>query len=194
VSDNLEGAGEIRERIHRQSHNLTAFEQQNRSDENWNRFYAATDTLLDVETALGAFDWSKRAPSLLERYGFLQALVIAQDATRELSKSVGIEWSPYNDDRLKYIRELRQRVAGHPAWSEKAKKYNYQRSSAMIDLSENHRDGFNVVLYYEKGAEEVFVSFAHLQSENYSALIDRLTIVEKRMFEIEELYTSGSPP
>jgi hypothetical protein len=81
-------------------------------------FYGAADALLDASTAAAAFGRAVRKDSaidLLVCYGFLQALYIQQDAVLTLSHAVGLRWHPNDDPILRKIRDIRNRLTGHPA-------------------------------------------------------------------------------
>jgi hypothetical protein len=176
------------------SHKLQAFDIRNRSSEDWDRFYAATDTLLDVGTALAEFSAIERIPTILERYGYLQALVIQQQAVEELSTSVGLKWNPRSDESLRHVRELRDRIAGHPAWSEKKEAWKYERSSAMQDLSRQSPYDFRVTLYHKGYSKDLTVTFAELLRMNEAALSEQLGLILVRMHEIEDEFRTKTAP
>ena len=183
---------ELRDVLHELSHRLTVFSQENRKPEDWNKFYASTDTLLDIETAFSQFDDLDRVPTLLERYGFLQALVVAQQAVEELSKSVGLHWSAHDDVRSKTVRDYRDRIVGHPVWSTKPQKYEHEVSSAMMDLSSGTKEGFDAVLYYMDRSETVTISFSELRRMNESVLVDQLLKVKSHMTLLEDGFSKDT--
>lgn len=182
----MTSVGGLRQKIHNLSHELTAFRQENRNSEDWQKFYAATDTLLDIEVGLGQFSTRKRKPSLLECYGFLQALVIAQDAVGELCASVGIRWHPRNDADLRSIRDIRNQVAGHPVWTTSVPR----RSSAMIHVTNIRHDKFSAVLYFDSSMEELEVVFDELGRRNDTFLSRKLYEIIERMYEMEKSMTA----
>lgn len=188
----VDPVGRLRDDIHSLSHKLTAFDIRNRSNDDWNRFYAATDSLLDVGIALAQFSIIERCPTILERYGFLQALVIQQQAVEELSTAVGLKWKARDNDSLRQVRELRDRIAGHPTWSEKKKAWNYERSSAMQDLSNGSFDEFQVVLYYPDYSKTLRVSYSDLLRKNELALSEQLEEIRNRMRVIEDDFIAAS--
>ncbi len=102
----------LKQELHDLSHKLLAFSIENRSDEDWARFYGATDTIDDIATALSEFRELDRVPSYLERIGFLQAMIILQDAVENISKSLGLNWTVHDDKGLKEIREIRDGLRG----------------------------------------------------------------------------------
>jgi hypothetical protein len=81
--------------------------------------FGATDTLLDTEEALCAFEndeWpSGIGMSYLLTIGTLQVLIIQQDATRVLCRVFGLTFKPDRYPELRRIRDIRVRVAGHPS-------------------------------------------------------------------------------
>lgn len=84
----------------------------------FNRFFAATDTLLDVQNILDAAsseDWPvSQAFGQLLLYGTLQALVVQQDATKQLLDCFGIKSLPEAQSVYVEIRDLRVSAVGHP--------------------------------------------------------------------------------
>ena len=183
----------LKQEIHDLSHQLVSFRYENRTQQDWARFYGATDSIDDVGTALAEFRALRRMPTLLERLGFLQALVIQQHAVENISISIGLNWTPHSDERLKKVREIRDRVAGHPVWSEKGQKFCYPRSSAMQDLHHGTKDGFNVVVYFESKSENWFVSYDALEGMNEEALCAQLDQIKTRMNEMEAALLLAKP-
>src|SRR5277367_2749467 len=111
---------DIRTRLHQKSHEYFTFEYSRRERTSWGMFYGATDALLDASMAAGAFSRAVRGESpvdLLVCYGFLQALYIQQDSVLTLSRAVGLSWHPNDDLVLKRIRDIRNRLTGHPAYA-----------------------------------------------------------------------------
>ena len=91
---------ELRDRIHRKSHDYFTFEYGRRDRKKWRMFYGATDALLDAGMAAAAYVraiTSDASVNLLVCYGFLQAIYIQQDAVRTLSRAVGLAWHPRMD-------------------------------------------------------------------------------------------------
>lgn len=84
----------------------------------WDSFFAATDTLLDVENILYTAEheaWPSSAElGKLWMYGVLQALAVQQDATEQLLGCFGLTHHPIGEPALKEIRDLRISVVGHP--------------------------------------------------------------------------------
>jgi hypothetical protein len=86
-------------------------------------FFGATDALPDSYAAAESyarslqFEDRSNGHGLLVCYGFLQALYIQQDAIKHLSCAVGLSWRPESDAKLKRIRTIRNRAAGHPDYA-----------------------------------------------------------------------------
>jgi hypothetical protein len=142
---------DIRERLHNKSHDYFTFEYSRRERTSWRMFYGATDALLDASTAAAAFGRAVRGDSavdLLVCYGFLQALYIQQDAVLTLSRAVGLKWNPNDDPMLKGIRELRNRLTGHPAHAGEREKPR-RLSSAIIVSRDIRPSSFSGYIYYE---------------------------------------------
>jgi hypothetical protein len=81
-------------------------------------FLGAMDALLDATEAAASFQGAigqNKWANLLACYGFLQALYVQQDAVSNVSKALRLTWTPYEEERLVYIRDLRNRLCGHPA-------------------------------------------------------------------------------
>src|ERR1700754_1022321 len=123
----------IRGRIHNKSHDYFAF-----SMNRWDRtkrsmFYGATDALSDTSNAAGNYEHAitpNMGSNLLACYGFLQALYIQQDAIITLSRAVGLNWHPNGNERLRQIRDARNRLTGHPALA--GERENPRRLSSAI--------------------------------------------------------------
>lgn len=83
------------------------------------RYYklcSCLDVIGDTDAALDAFEEMSDRPtpgsSYILVYGFLQALVLQQDAVRGLLDALGLPWAP--DPRLVEIRKVRNEAVGHP--------------------------------------------------------------------------------
>lgn len=146
-------------------------------------FYGATDALLDASMAATAYEkavGSDPAINLLICYGFLQALYIQQDAVWTLCRSLELKWHPNEDDRIKEIRDLRNRLTGHPALAgEKGKPRGL--SSAIIEYHDVRKDGFGAHIYFEKGSERVTLHVPTVLKENEDRLVLQMLAVEAEM-------------
>lgn len=163
-------------RIRYTARSLMAFKFERRSREDWCKFWGCCDTLRDVETAFHELLTLERMPTMLECIGFLQALVTQQDAIYHLSASVGSsDWRPTSHESLKRIRDLRNRISAHAAWSDRSRGAN---SSSMLSYSDIRADGFKAVVYLHPAKEQDSIyediDFSGFIKENESALLPQI--------------------
>jgi hypothetical protein len=182
---------DVRNRIHRKSHEYFTFAYGRRDQSRWRMFYGATDALLDASTAASAFGdavQSDPAIDLLVCYGFLQAIYIEQDAVLTLARAVGIEkWHPNDNPKLKEIRDLRNRLTGHPAIAgEKSKPKRL--SSAIISYDRVRPNSFVGSIYFEDGFQQVVVSVTDILNDNETQLRLQMLEVERVMDEQERKF------
>jgi hypothetical protein len=180
---------DIRDRIHRKSANYFTFDISRRERTSWQMFYGATDALLDASMAAEAFSRGVRsdpAIDLLICYGFLQALYIQQDAVWTLSRSVKLAWHPNDDPRIKDIREIRNRLTGHPALAEKL----HPTSSAIIAYHDIRPTGFHGHIYFERGSEKAEINVATILADNEERLSIQMQKIEQKMDDQEAHFRS----
>lgn len=109
---------EVRERLHRKANNYFRYELRRWDQSRWRLFFGATDALLDTQFALSDVAGglpADRKHAILACYGYLQALYIQQDAVTLIWRALDISGDALADARVKKVRELRNRIAGHPA-------------------------------------------------------------------------------
>ena len=85
---------ELRDRIHRKSHEYFVFDYTRREPAKWRMFYGAMDALVDAGAAAASYDHAvgtEIGVKLLACYGFLQALYVQQDAVLTLSRETFLE-------------------------------------------------------------------------------------------------------
>ncbi len=185
-----EDLSDIRARIHTKSHKYFTFAYARRDQPSWRMFYGATDALLDASMAARAFSNGIKpdpALNLLLCYGFLQAIYIQQDAVWTLSRAVGIKWKPSDNPRIKEIRDLRNRLTGHPAMAgEKSKPRRL--SSAVISYDKVGPDSFKGSIYYEDHFESVMVGVLDVLNDNEAQLGLQMLEIEKKMDEQERKF------
>jgi len=101
-------------------------------------------------------------------------------------------WKPEDDKRLKEIREIRNRLTGHPALAGRLPR----PSSAVIPYLEIDKQGFRGHIYYEDGSEVVHVDVEAFQKQNEELLTKQMLMVEQKMDELERQFRSdrSSPP
>lgn len=194
TSDHCEmrSMGEVRERLHRKANSYFAFEARR-----WNRaalrlFFGATDALLDSQLALK--EVSRGTPLdrhhiILSCYGYLQALYIQQDAVALIWKALDLPGDPLADPKVQRVRELRNRIAGHPARADKRMRSGKSPSSAIINLHDiNPHTGFKATLYHDDEIDVINVSFQELLADNCGGLTTSLMEAEQAMDEREQRF------
>ena len=190
-----DGYSAVRARLHDKSHDYFVFAHDRWERAKRNMFYGATDALLDASDAAASYGRSISSDAgtkLLACYGFLQALYVQQDAVIALSRAVGLTWHPNNDQRLKKIRDARNRLTGHPALAGEREKPQ-RLSSAIIPYDSITQRGFRGHVYYEDGFEDIEVDVVAYQKDNESQLAQQMVLVEKRMDEQERQFrTEGA--
>jgi hypothetical protein len=178
-----DGLSDIRTRLHQKSHEYFTFEYSRRERTSWRMFYGATDALLDASMVAAAFDRAVRKDSaidLLVCYGFLQALYIQQDAVLILSRAVGLRWHPNDDPLLKKIRDIRNRLTGHPAHAGEKEKPR-RLSSGVITYRDVQPGRFSGYIYFEDTGEPVTVNVAAILRDNEAQLAIQMQIIETEM-------------
>jgi hypothetical protein len=182
----------IRERLHRKSHEYFVFDQSRRTRESWSMFYGATDALLDAGTAAASYRRaisSDTGVNLIACYGFLQALYVQQDAVRTLCRAVGLKWHPNSNERLKEIREIRNRLTGHPALAGEQTEPR-RLSSAIISYNDIGPERFRGCVYYDDGAEIIEVDVSTVLEDNERQLVAQMFVVENEMDKEESRFRS----
>lgn len=86
---------------------------------NFDRYFAASDALLDVENMLVTaerFEWpADKYAGQLVMYGVLQALAVENQATQQVLNCFGRKSFFSFEEDLDAVKELRIAVAGHPS-------------------------------------------------------------------------------
>lgn len=128
---------------------------------------------------------AEKQHAILACYGYLQALYIQQDAVALIWKALNLTGAPLADPKVQRVRELRNRIAGHPARAEKMGP-GKRPSSAIINLHDiNPSSGFKAVIYYDDDMDVVDVSFTQLLADNCCGLTESLLEAERAMDERE---------
>lgn len=182
-----ETLSDIRDRIHSKSHEYFTMGYGRVKKSDWKMFYGATDALQDASMAARAFGQAVKsdpANNLLVCYGFLQAIYIQQDAVLTLSRAVGLKWHPKNDARLKEIRDVRNRLTGHPAIAGENEKPK-RLSSAVISYSQISSDAFHGTIYYEDRFEPIVVNVMSILKDNETRLGVQMLEIENKMDALE---------
>jgi hypothetical protein len=183
-----ESLSDIRDRIHKKSGEYFTFAYGRRDHASWRMFYGATDALSDASMAARAFSKAIRsdpAINLLVCYGFLQAIYIQQDAVWTLSRAVEIKWRPNDNPKLRQIRDMRNRLTGHPAIAGENSKPK-RLSSAIISYDRVSSDSFKGSIYFEDHFEPVVVSVVDVLNDNEAQLSLQMLEIERKMDEQEQ--------
>lgn len=190
-SPELSDFGEARERLHKKAGEYFTCDQKRWDSAKWRLFFGATDALLDTEFALSNVAQgipADRQHAILACYGYLQALYIQQDAVALIWTALNLAGDPLADPKVRRVRELRNRIAGHPARAEKLGP-GKRPSSAIINLHDiSPSSGFKAVIYYDDDMDVVDVSFAELLADNCCALTESLLRAERAMDEREAAF------
>jgi hypothetical protein len=180
----------VRQRIHDKSNDYFVFDYRRRDRTTWNMFYGAADALLDVHTAAvsyGSAIGSDTGVNLLACYGFLQCLYVQQDAVRTLSLAVGLDWNPRKDKRLNEIRNYRNRLTGHPSLAGEREKPP-RLSSAIMPYDDITKEGFRGHVYYEDGADNIFIDATSILKDNEDKLVLQMLAIEQMMDQEERKF------
>jgi len=147
------------------------------------RLCGALDSLLDMDGALSKF-WRKigsgQVPTHLECLGFLPALSIQQDCIQEIYTALGrgkIKWP----DNLDSIREMRNRISGHPAFAAR----QTPQGSAMWKADSITADGFEMIIYFVSGSKHQYIGFRNFIQENNEGLANLLQAVLDQLIQPE---------
>ena len=182
---------EVRERLHTKAGDYFVCDLKRWNRAKWRLFFGATDALLDTEFALSNVARgvpADRQHAILACYGYLQALYIQQDAVALVWKALNLPGDPLADPKVQRVRELRNRIAGHPARAEKMGP-GKRPSSAIINLHDiNPSSGFKAVIYYDDDMDVVDVAFAQLLADNCGGLTESLLEAERTMDEREAAF------
>lgn len=151
--------------------NLSGFQSRFPMDagKRWGQKCGAIDTLCDIEAGLIEFFQRREKgikPTFFEAFGFLQGLVVQQDAALWLGRAMGFHKNGKNYPLLGHVRNVRNRAVGHPAYSDK----ETDPSSGMWSPAEISVEGFSLTLYYDGDSETRWINFRELLTVNESEL------------------------
>ncbi|WGM46126.1 hypothetical protein KOAAANKH_00992 [Brevundimonas sp. NIBR10] len=187
----LMALGRVRARLHAKANDYFFYDLQRWDRANWRLFFGATDALLDTEFALSNVARgipADKQHAILACYGYLQALYIQQDAVALIWRALNLAGEPLADAKVRRVRELRNRIAGHPARAEKVGS-GKRPSSSIINLHDIDRSsGFKAVIYYDDDMDVVDVSFSQLLADNCCGLTESLLEAERTMDEREAAF------
>lgn len=151
--------------------NLTGFLSRFPSDgdKRWDQKCGAIDTLYDIECGLVEFIRRRKRgvnPTFFEAFGFVQGLVVQQDAALWLGRAMGFHKNGKNYPLLSHIRKLRNQAVGHPAYTDK----DSDPSSGMWSPAEITVEGFMLTLYFRNDSETRWINFLELLTVNENEL------------------------
>lgn len=182
----------IRDRVHRKAQSYFAFEKHRRDRDKHLTIFGATDALLDASEAAHAFAAAvtgRTGIDLLACFGFLQSLFVQQDAVKNLSELMGMTWSPWSDERLAELRDVRNRLCGHPARTDKRK--DAPKSSGIIVRGSIGNSGFKGAIYYEEGFKSVDVDVTTWLADNETRLASQMEKIEAHMDATERTFRNN---
>ena len=173
--------------IRNTANSLLAFKYERRSTEQWSKFWGCLDTLRDMDESIFELLRLTRKPTRVECIGFLQLLVSQQDAVYHLSKCVGLEWKPTNNETLEIVRDLRNRITSHSAWSDRHKD---GASTSMLNWSDIRKGGFKAVVYRDIHDKDFplceDIEFEHFVQSNLGSLKPQILRILKKMKTTEQ--------
>lgn len=163
-----------------------AYTEENCGKTKFDMLVGGLDSITDCHSALSAVETivlEKRPEAQLICYGFLQALVIEQDAVAVLAKAVNFDWKPISDPELFEIREKRNRVCGHPSFAERQNP----PSSSFINRYDITNHGFSAVVYRNDVpySDRIDVNFKRDRETNANALLSPLKKIEQKIRDDE---------
>lgn len=182
---------EARERIHRKANRYFTLQSERWDLARWRLFYGATDALLDASEALTSLRGGlpiDQASARLACYGFLQAIYVQQDSIRALWEALEIEDRPLKDAEVTRLRELRDRVVGHPARADRGRQKDSPSSSIIVFHMNTDGCDFQAILYFDGDFQNVPVKIQEAIEANARGLLPDLKAIENAMDEKESAY------
>lgn len=160
----------------------------------FNRLFGASDSLYESSLAADAYETSFRggpANGVLIAYGFLQALFVMQDATRQLSHAVlKRDADIFSNPKLSKIRSARNRICGHLARADKESADGLGISSAFFPFADLKNNSFRAHLYLEGRSEDVVVDIAEWREVNRRELVEFMVPVHHRLVALRTEFAS----
>ena len=153
-----------------------------------NRFQivACLDTIEDVQLAIDEYrridlseDQTNEGKLYLAVYGVLQGMFLQQDALMNLANAIGIPFRLDDYPSLKDIREIRNRIVGHPTSYKRRKSESYY----AIDRSSLSLKRLDVMEYKREGGQVQVASVDVMQelSDNESLIVQALKDLRGKM-------------
>ncbi len=183
----------IRQRIYDHFHGYISFALRRWKGPNRNRFTGALDALHDTEEALWSLSGGlppTEAAAKLAAYGFLQALYVQGDAVAEMETALELPKQALEQKDVAHIRDIRNRLVGHPARRERGKKT--RPSTGSLSLMRT-ADGLRIEgsIYYDDGFEVVSIDVHDYIRRMQLGLSPALIAVEAAMRKHEEAFRAS---
>lgn len=183
----------VRERIYDHFHSYISFASRRWKGPNRNRFTGALDALHDTEEALWSLSAGlppTEAAAKLAAYGFLQALYVQSDAVAEMETALELPKQALGQEDVAHIRDIRNRLVGHPARREWGKKT--RPSTGNLSLMRT-ADGLRLEggIYYDDGFEVVSIDVHDYIRRMQLGLTSALIAVEAAMRNREEAFRAS---
>ncbi|GGY50405.1 hypothetical protein [Parvularcula lutaonensis] len=154
----------------------------------WARFNGALDTLADTGEGFQRFFEARKRrekPNLFELFGFLHAMYVQSDCLKGMCHSLRMDCDPLGNPLVREVREIRNRLCGHLAYSDRASEH----SSAMWNENDIEVEGFAVWIYSDgdtwSGSHEF--KYSDLYSKHQKGLGSEFLIFEAELIERRRL-------
>ncbi len=159
------------------------------SERNHSLFYSALDSLDDVAHGFHEFQYNKATPSIIECLGFMQGLYIQQDSVKVLAGVFGEKIEFHTIPKLHRIRDLRNRICGHPV---EAETRHVPFSTSFIPRMGRTRNHFQAIIQYDGRWATETIKFKDIREDNENALAEQMLLIrslaeekESEMFRTE---------
>lgn len=158
-----------------------------------NRFAGGLDALHDTEEALWSLSGGLPKPEAaakLAAYGFLQALYVQGDAVSEMETALGLPSKALTQIDVIQIRDIRNRLVGHPARRERGKVRPSTGILSMLSTADGVR--LEGAIYYDDGFETVSIDVHEYIRRMQEGLIPALSAVEVAMRAKEDAFRASN--
>ena len=158
---------------------------------NWNQISSSLDVIGDTHSAITSYlnsEWpDDTGLRYIYLYGLLQAMFLQQDAVKDMSKSLEINY-PENEE-LKKIRDIRNDSIGHPTNRGNGKSHHFISQASM------HKDSFTLMSFFAESApifEPVNVStLIEKQMQGVTTLLKNImSILEEKEMKHKEKFSN----
>lgn len=182
----------VRERIYNHLNLYISFSPRRWRGVERNRLTGGLDALHDTEEALLSLSNglpATEAAAKLAAYGFLQALYVQGDAVAEMENALGLPKKALDHADVAKIRDIRNRLVGHPARRERGK---IRPSTGILSLMRT-AEGLRLEggIYYDDGFEVVMIDVHDYIRRMKLGLTSALIAVEVAMISREESFRAA---